>query len=353
VARGGNEFQSLSYNLGVNRDWLGGEVSFKVDADWNHDSNQLFGNPKGRQWSQTDRGVSPSVQWRFPGDKPKALFPDRFGYGIQVQASLPVRHTRIFDDAAKTEIAVGNVSAFSTDISGGMHFNFQGDADKPKGGLGQTSASFHATARNAFRAVGGDFRFDQYSLDLNGRVPFGWTRSDQFLISYRRGFRTGSAGAPLFELFRLGGPNSVRGIEMGEFVGRSLSFDQSEFGYNLREPIAWIAKLLGAKKKTEAGKDTDPRAKQADPLAALGISSALIKVFHDRGLVSQGTLGRKALGSGTCGIQQRDRSGTRRSQRWLEDNESHDWLREVKCLVAAHRGNRHGRRDCVLGRERD
>ncbi|MEP6716024.1 MAG: hypothetical protein ABJC09_10655, partial [Terriglobia bacterium] len=34
----------------------------------------------------------------------------------------------------------------------------------------------------------------------------------------------------LFELMRLGGNGSVRGIENGEFVGRDLAYDQSSFG---------------------------------------------------------------------------------------------------------------------------
>jgi hypothetical protein len=116
---------------------------------------------------------------------------------------------------------------------------------------------------------------------------------DQFQVRYARGVGSGSLGTPLFELYRLGGGDTIRGMESGEFVGRNFSWEQSEFGYNLFEPLDAISRLW-PKPKPAPGAPAPPSAPTTDStpsgisgfLRQQGINTLLLKVAHDRGLVT-------------------------------------------------------------------
>ncbi len=97
-------------------------------------------------------------------------------------------------------------------------------------------------------AMSSDFDFERYYATVRAQGFAGITGPEDFLFRYVRGIGTGSRAMPLFELFQLGGNNSVRGIEQGEFVGRSIAFDQSEVGVNTASVWRWVSRKQGQPK---------------------------------------------------------------------------------------------------------
>jgi outer membrane protein assembly factor BamA len=114
----------------------------------------------------------------------------------------------------------------------------------------------------------------------------GITGPEDFLIRYARGIGMGSRAMPLFELFQLGGNNSVRGIEQGEFVGRGIAFDQSEVGVNTASVWRWVSRKQGQPKPAVVPAGSAAAA-PAPSLSKLGISSIFVVGFYDRGRVAQ------------------------------------------------------------------
>ena len=120
------------------------------------------------------------------------------------------------------------------------------DADqKPVGHLGAVNLGLDAGMLRAGPAMNSDFDFERYSATVRVQGFAGITGPEDFLIRYVRGIGMGSRAMPLFELFQLGGNNSVRGIEQGEFVGRGIAFDQSEVGVNTASVWRWVSRKQG------------------------------------------------------------------------------------------------------------
>jgi len=90
---------------------------------------------------------------------------------------------------------------------------------------------------------------------------------------------TSTPGTPLFELGRLGGPLTVRGLEEGEFIGRKLSADQFELGIN-----ALVLWHVVTRKPVEEMLLRDCLDESTSGLP-FDVSNAYLKVFYDLGRV--------------------------------------------------------------------
>jgi hypothetical protein len=150
--------------------------------------------------------------------------------------------------------------------------------DKP--GLALIDFDTQLGLRKALPAA--DFVFTQWQASLGITATFGARRSTDFLLRHRRGLGVTNGPAPLFQLFRLGGGDSVRGIEQGEYVGRYHAFEQSEAGV----AIPRLIEIFRPPKTpdTHSGPaSVDPKPRQSLPF---NLATTYIKVFYDRGAVS-------------------------------------------------------------------
>ncbi len=94
----------------------------------------------------------------------------------------------------------------------------------------------------------------------------------------------------MFELPQLGGEANLRGVEMGEYIGRSIAFDQTELGVNAESVWHWVRKRRASPTKAaaqsvapSAGAQQVPNIPGKPTLSRLGISSIFINALYDRG----------------------------------------------------------------------
>jgi hypothetical protein len=89
------------------------------------------------------------------------------------------------------------------------------------------------------------------------------------------------------------GAANVRGIELGEYIGRGIGFDQTELGVNTRSVWNWVHRKP-APVKPDA--PSDPPAGNRSSLSSLGIDSIFIAGFYDRGRVAPSSSAGSLLG---------------------------------------------------------
>jgi hypothetical protein len=180
-------------------------------------------------------------------------------------------------------------------------------------GLGFLNLSFQGRLQRGFRFFGADYDYNKVNATLTSEILFGFISARDLLVRYNRVMSTSTHGTPLFELPRLGGPQSVRGLEEGEFIGRKLSADQFEVGINAL--IVWhlinrrpVAETLLKTSCTESVDETSPK-------LPFDINNAYLKFFYDRGrihdrdiFVDPGSFTRTAQGYGVA-IEVRELGG--------------------------------------------
>jgi len=87
-----------------------------------------------------------------------------------------------------------------------------------KSRLGMEGWNLHATAEFAGAGLGGDFRFQQYILDLRRYQPLG--RYDNFNVRFRAG--TSHGNLPVQKAYEIGGLGTLPGFSFKEFPGDTL-----------------------------------------------------------------------------------------------------------------------------------
>jgi len=121
------------------------------------------------------------------------------------------------------------VTTLSLDLNAGLAHDFR---QGKKAGLGVFNVSLQSGIARSFEAFGADYKFNKLRALVSADLSFGSLSTKDFFLRYNRNMSTSTRGTPLFELARLGGPLTVRGLEEGESIGRKLSADQFEFGIN-------------------------------------------------------------------------------------------------------------------------
>ncbi len=87
-------------------------------------------------------------------------------------------------------------------------------------------------------SAGGFDGFDRYIGTVTASAFLGWRSTRQFLVRNQYGLGSLSAGGPLVRAFQLGDTQTVPGVQLGEFSGQTLAFNQSEFGIDLPSVMA-------------------------------------------------------------------------------------------------------------------
>ena len=127
-------------------------------------------------------------------------------------------------------------------------------------GLGTLTLGFDTTLQRGIGWLGADYRYGKAAFSGRGELFFGPETAHEFFVRHTQGIARSGDRTPVFELFRLGGPNNLRGIEEGEIIGRRLTYGQSEVGVNAlalwqmlrRNPTTKESPNSSAKEETRA-----------------------------------------------------------------------------------------------------
>jgi Omp85 superfamily domain len=300
TAKGGPGFQTIDYTLSRDVSLWSGDLLPSLDMDWKRDTSQRFGPSFQPVPQEIVRGIRPGVKWSQTVGGSET---SHWSHGLSFDLGLPLQHTRLVPNGttAAADLINAQVTALSFEMRVGAGYDFaSGRKSANQKGIalqaGHANLQLHTDSRRGWQIMGGDFTYFKHAMDVAAVLPWGFTMPDEFQISYARGVGTAAPSTPLFELYRLGGSDNLRGMETGEFVGRNLSWEQAEFGYNLLEPLDAVSKWLANRKKTSNAGSPAP-APTADPATAAsggisdflrqnGISTLLVKAVHDRGLVT-------------------------------------------------------------------
>ncbi|MCI0744230.1 MAG: hypothetical protein L0Y58_02390 [Verrucomicrobia subdivision 3 bacterium] len=182
--------------------------------------------------------------------------------------------------AAKTQITY-----LSLDLTAGVSHDFQ---RQDRAGLGQVSLSLDTRLQRGLSLFGADYIFGKAFLAAHGEALFGKFSPQDILLRHTRGIASGTGKTPIFELFRLGGPQNVRGIEEGEFIGRRLTFEQTEFGVNSLTLWRLLRKTSTKElNRTPCSEELDIN--EPRPAPPIDFSNLYLKAFFDRARISDPT----------------------------------------------------------------
>jgi hypothetical protein len=168
------------------------------------------------------------------------------------------------------------VTSLSLDVNAGVSHDFR---HGQRAGLGIFNLSMQSAMARSFEAFGADYKFNKLRALISADMTFGVSSAKDFFVRYNRVMSTSTHGTPLFELARLGGPLTVRGLEEGEIIGRKLSADQFEFGVNALVLWHFVSRKPVASMLLRDCLD------DSTPSLPIDLSNAYLKVFYDLGRV--------------------------------------------------------------------
>ena len=211
-----------------------------VNALLLRDRDQLFGNAQNSRLSFGSRVVSPSYEVvlkaasRDADGSQRATLTAWRATGGMTLAWGRVRNEEgtFAAPAPETGTYIGLTTTQEVQITREVR-------RATEGGFGEVRLRAAATALYAPGWL--DFGFGRVDgvIDIGARL--GVARSRDFLVRYRTNLAGTSAGAPLFELPRLGGER-LRGIEDGELIGRRAGSAQLSGGPSLEHLVTWFGK---------------------------------------------------------------------------------------------------------------
>src|ERR1051325_1068865 len=276
---GGNEVQKVNAAWAI--DWTHDHAStaqttygIHFSGDYLQDKDQRFGNLLGPALHDREQGVKGSIVYGFrsrPADDDGN--PLTRSFGVSAAVGLEYRHVNI--DPEKGAVLPALANGTLTDLFGDLTLNYRYEPLSPKrGSLGGLEFTLVANALRGFARS--DFPFTQVSMSGQGTIFFSTKHARDVFLRFRQGLGTSNGRTPLFELFRLGGNDVLRGIEQGEFVGRQIGYQQFEAGVGVATIASWFQH-----KKTEPAKLREESSK-----LPIDLSKVYLKGFYDRGRVS-------------------------------------------------------------------
>jgi hypothetical protein len=276
---GGNEVQKLNSSWGLTwtHNYAGGSQAIfgpRVSGSYLQDLNQRFGNLTGPELRDRERGVEPAFGYTF-GSSPfdSAGEAARHVLGTDTSAGFRYRHVNIDPESGSVAPPLATGTLLGVFIDAMESYRFQ-PVTSARGGLGGIDVRVEGHVLRGFPA--GDFGFTQVLGSVQGTVYFGFADPRDYFVRYRKTLGTSNGDTPLYELFRLGGGDSVRGIEQGEYVGRKLAAEQYESGIAARRIVSWFRK------------PADPAKKETAPTRSpIDLSKIYVKGFYDRGRVTE------------------------------------------------------------------
>lgn len=276
---GGNEVQKLNALWAI--DWTRDHASqarstygVHLAGDYLQDSDQRFGNLQGPPFRDREHGVKLSGVLSFrsrPTDEQEN--PLNQTYGLSATAGMEYRRVNVDPSSGGIvpPLATGTMTAAFLDLT--LNYRYE-PVEQKRGGIGGLELTLTSNAIHGFRPS--DFAFTQVLVSGQGTFYFGPKHPRDFFLRFRQGLGTGNGGTPLFKLFRLGGPDILRGIEQGEFVGRKIGYQQFEAGMSVRQIMSWFA-----------GKPKAPKSGEEAAKPPVDLSKIYLKGFYDRGRVSK------------------------------------------------------------------
>jgi hypothetical protein len=254
----GSEVQRSSLDLAIPRTsgvvWVK-SYGFRQNFLYARDARQRFGDndPALAPRAFRQKGMTPAVYFeiaRQPDDRFRWLISSHLEARYEWQA-MTIQET-----------AGGQISAPVFELRQGIGRDLDGF-------ISSFRIQMEATAKRGTRALAGDYSFDQWILRARGQVFFGPQHKSEYFLRYERGRAGTGAGTPLFELPRLGGPASVRGIENGEFIGRALTYEQYGAGVRILTLVSYFHPV---------SEETENR-----KIGGLDLGSLYVTPFYDRG----------------------------------------------------------------------
>ena len=173
------------------------------------------------------------------------------------------------------------VTTLSLDFTGGISRDFR---RSNKAGAGILNLTAGGRLQRAFHLFGADYDYNKANVTFSIEFLSGFKSWRDILLRYNRVMGTSTHGTPIFELQRLGGPATVRGLEEGEVIGRKLSADQFEFGLNAL--LVW--QLISRRSVAERLLKTDCASEESSSQLPFDVRNAYLKFFYDRGRVHDG-----------------------------------------------------------------
>ena len=260
--------------------------SFNLTGKYFRDRNQRLGNPQGPKLEDTESGGQATFSTGYDSFTPRDYILQAEGldkkrkrthYNAKLDAGLVYKDVSIQSRSTLAmPIAGGQVAAASLVLDQGLSFDLR---KTPVSHLGEFDMFVTASAKKAFDFLSADFPFEQFTINIGGQLFFGTTSPTDFFLRFNSELGVGSSRTPVFERFRLGGPNNVRGLEEGEFVGRDLNFQRAELGFK-------STYLLNLFKRKSASTDTS---KPQPTVGGIDLSNTYLKVFYDWGRVTDKT----------------------------------------------------------------
>ena len=104
--------------------------------------------------------------------------------------------------------------------------------------------ALESTFERSFEWLGSDHRYTRWDLRASMAATLAVTPEVDMVLRYVHGYGVANDGTPLFRFLRVGGESSVRGLEEGEFVARTLQFQQAEAGVSLCSAYRLISRRL-------------------------------------------------------------------------------------------------------------
>jgi hypothetical protein len=298
---GGNAFQKGQFSFSIPRATPKERpkipiifAGFDLNANYAYDSDEHLGNPLLTRFTNRESAISAKVSFEYDS------FTDS-DYVEQAEGITEKRkrlHHLVTTDAGfdllnnqlKSDGLIPVAPLDGRVVYPSLKLRYFGTYDlrnaASRGGLGEVDFLFTAMGQKGFTGLGGDFSYRQYELTSGAQVFFGFSAPMDLFLRYQRGAGATSNGAPLFKIFRLGGPQNVRGLEEGEFVGNSYAYDRTEFGVALLPLVRTVGKLFPHGKKSDAANPTEDVAPAPPPsFGGIDLRNTYVKTFYDRGRV--------------------------------------------------------------------
>jgi outer membrane protein assembly factor BamA len=233
-----------------------------------HDHRQALGDTPHLTVDERETGLQPKISLRYDSAEglSAALAPGRTHIVAGLDVALDYRDVNLSARGlAGAGLQDGTLAALTITSSWDLAYAF---AAGPQVHLTRVEFSVSGSAERGLDALGGHFAYTQYQLAIQSTLYFGRApHPDALFVRYRQGLGVSSDDTPLFQLFRLGGAETVAGLEHGEVVAANFGFRQVELGVSLA--------ALGLTPPGEPSADFSP-------------AGAYVKLFYDTARVTSG-----------------------------------------------------------------
>lgn len=294
---GGNSFQKGSFNFSIPRENPKERrkipiifAGFNLNGNYSYDSDQRLGNPVLTRFTNRESKISTTVSFEYDSftqrnyvEQAEGLSENRkrLHHLVTTDLGFDLQNNNLKSDGL---IPVAPLDGRVVYPSLSLKYLATYDLRRAgkKGGIGEIDFLLTADGQKGFTGLGGDFSYKQYELAGGAQMFFGFTAPMDLFLRYQRGTGASSNGTPLYKLFRLGGPQNMRGLEEGEFVGNSYAYDRSEFGVALLPLARTIRNMFPRSKKPNEETPGEPAPTN---IGGIDLANTYIKVFYDRGRV--------------------------------------------------------------------